>query len=238
MSRSVSMRSRVGHSLSRIQEVSHLQMKYEGEVEELRRQVADLESKNKKYLEVIGMTASEQQENMKLQMEAAQEALTFTKRAKADGLADNEVLILDELEEMLEAQQREMQGYQEQISLLNAELDAQKKSAEDRGVVNHRCFEEIKRLETDKARVDDELEELKARFLAVTAENTSLHQVQQETDSVHEEKVQLASTLAQLQTELEASRMESEYYKTNALPTLRDQLQEVRKKVKESDAQK
>jgi len=44
--------------------------------------MAALELKNKKYLEIIGMTASEQQENMRLQMEAAQEALTFTKRAK------------------------------------------------------------------------------------------------------------------------------------------------------------
>ena len=78
---------------------------------------------------------------------------------------------------MLEAQQQEMQGYQEQINLLNEELDAQKKMAEDRGVVNHRCFDEIKRLETEKARVDDELEELRGQLLSVTAENTSLHQV-------------------------------------------------------------
>ena len=236
MSRSVSMRSRAGHSLSRIQEVSQLQLKYEGEVEDLRRQIAELESKNKKYLEVIGMTASEQQENMKLQMEAAQEALTFTKRAKADGLGENGVLILDELEEMLEAQQQEMLGYQEQINLLNQELDAQKKTAEERSVVNHRCFDEIKRLETEKAKADDQIEEMKGRLLEVTAENTSLHQVQQETDTVREERVQLASNLAQLQTELESLRMENEYYKTNMVPELRGRLQDIKKKQKESDA--
>ena len=236
MSRSVSMRSRAGHSLSRIQEVSQLQLKYEGEVEDLRRQIAELESKNKKYLEVIGMTASEQQENMKLQMEAAQEALTFTKRAKADGLGENGVLILDELEEMLEAQQQEMLGYQEQINLLNQELEAQKKTAEERSVVNHRCFDEIKRLETEKAKADDQIEEMKGRLLEVTAENTSLHQVQQETDTVREERVQLASNLAQLQTELESLRMENEYYKTNMVPELRGRLQDIKKKQKETDA--
>ena len=37
------------------------------------------------------MTAGEQQENMKLQMEAAQEALTFTKRAKQQGVSDNDI---------------------------------------------------------------------------------------------------------------------------------------------------
>ena len=73
--------------------------------------MAALELKNKKYLEIIGMTASEQQENMRLQMEAAQEALTFTKRAKTQGLGENEMQILEELEEMLEAQQKEMASY-------------------------------------------------------------------------------------------------------------------------------
>ena len=74
----------------------------------LRENVASLELKNKKYLDIIGMTASENQEDMRLQMEAAQEALNFSKRAKADGISASELCILEELEEMLEAQQKEM----------------------------------------------------------------------------------------------------------------------------------
>jgi len=68
MSRTASVRSRAG--ASKTQEVSLLQRKYESEICELRDQVASLELKNRKYLEVIGMTASEHQQNTKLQMEA------------------------------------------------------------------------------------------------------------------------------------------------------------------------
>lgn len=57
------------------------------------------------------MTAAEQQENMNVQMEAAQEALSFTKRAKQSGISDNDITILEELEELLETQQKEMQSY-------------------------------------------------------------------------------------------------------------------------------
>ncbi len=51
-------------------------------------------------------------------------------------------------------------------------------------------------LEQEKARVDDELSELKAKLSEIESENGNLHQVAQETNSVLEEKVQLASTLA------------------------------------------
>ena len=77
---------------------------------ELREQSAALEIKNKKYLEIIGMTASQQQEDILLQIEAAQEALTFTKRAKRLSTGENsrengeDIQILEEMEEMLEVQ--------------------------------------------------------------------------------------------------------------------------------------
>ena len=77
---------------------------------ELREHNAALEIKNKKYLEIIGMTASQQQEDIMLQIEAAQEALTFTKRAKRLSSAENncgngeDIQILEEMEEMLEQQ--------------------------------------------------------------------------------------------------------------------------------------
>ena len=51
------------------------------------------------------MTAGEHQENMKLQMEAAQDQLQFSKRAKQEGLTDQ---FLDECDAMLEAQQQEL----------------------------------------------------------------------------------------------------------------------------------
>ncbi len=141
MSRANSVKSRCG-ALSKTQEVSHLQSKYENEIEELRQQTASLEMKNKKYLEIIGMTASEQQENMRLQIEAAQEALTFTKRAKTQqGLGQNEMQILEELEEMLEAQQKEMAVYQDQISVLTRDLETQQKSLEEKVEGQHKAFE-------------------------------------------------------------------------------------------------
>ena len=44
---------------SKHQEVSHMQNKYDDEIGLLRENVASLELKNKKYLDIIGMTASE-----------------------------------------------------------------------------------------------------------------------------------------------------------------------------------
>ena len=156
LSRGASMRSRTG-ALSKLHEVSHLQAQYEGEITELRSQVAALELKNKKYLEIIGMTASEHQQNTRLQIEAAQEALNFSKRAKAEGIGEHEIQILEELEEMLEAQQKEMQTYQDQISLLSKDLEGQQQVNAERQEVQHRAFEALKTLEAAKAQVDDEL---------------------------------------------------------------------------------
>ena len=84
MSKTGSIRSRttIGGNQSKSHDISMLGSKYESEINELRDYIKALETKNRKYLEIIGMTASEQQENMKLQVEAAQEALTFTKRSK------------------------------------------------------------------------------------------------------------------------------------------------------------
>ena len=89
---------------SKHQEVSYLQNKYENEIKELREQVTELEEKNVKYLQIIGMTASETQRNKCLEIEATREALTFSKRAKENGTEGYEIEILEELEEMLEAQ--------------------------------------------------------------------------------------------------------------------------------------
>ena len=107
---------------SKSHEVSALNGKFLAEVKELREQITGLDSKNKKYLEIIGMTASEQQENMKQQVEAAQEALTFTKRVIGQGVSSQDMEILEELEGMLEIQQKEMQTYQDQISVLTDDL--------------------------------------------------------------------------------------------------------------------
>lgn len=103
--RQSSIRSRAGHNTSKSYEVQQLNLKYEGEISGLRDQISALEMKNKKYLEIIGMTAGEHQENMKLQMEAAQDQLQFSKRAKQEGLTDQ---FLDECDAMLEAQQQEL----------------------------------------------------------------------------------------------------------------------------------
>ena len=66
MCRTNSVRSRLGGSISKSLEVTQIQTKYEAEINELREHKVKLETKNKKYLEIIGMTAGEQQENLKL----------------------------------------------------------------------------------------------------------------------------------------------------------------------------
>ena len=80
--------------------------KYESEIKELREQNADLEMKNQKYLEIIGLTATEQHEDVKLKMEAAQNSLSFAKRTKRFASKENndgeDIQILEEMEEMLE----------------------------------------------------------------------------------------------------------------------------------------
>ena len=80
MCRTSSVRSRAGHALSKSLEATRYQSQYEDEISELRGQIAALETKNRKYLEIIAMTAGEQQEEMELQMEAAKEAVALSKR--------------------------------------------------------------------------------------------------------------------------------------------------------------
>ena len=80
MCRTSSVRSRAGHALSKSLEATRYQSQYDDEISELRGQIAALETKNRKYLEIIAMTAGEQQEEMELQMEAAKEAVALSKR--------------------------------------------------------------------------------------------------------------------------------------------------------------
>ena len=57
---SVKSRATIGLNQSRSHDISALGVKYESEIKELRDYITALETKNRKYLEIIGMTASEQ----------------------------------------------------------------------------------------------------------------------------------------------------------------------------------
>ena len=61
MCRTTSARTRAATHTTKSLELSHLQSQYEEEINELRGQIAALETKNRKYLEIIGMTAGENQ---------------------------------------------------------------------------------------------------------------------------------------------------------------------------------
>ena len=76
---------------------------------------------------------------------------------------------------MLEAQQKEVQKYQEQVAVLTGDLEQQRKATEERGELSRHTFEALKQLEAEKAIADDEVEALKARVLEVESENTGLH---------------------------------------------------------------
>ena len=89
MCRTSSVRSRAGHALSKSLEATRYQSQYEDEISELRGQIAALETKNRKYLEIIGLTVSEQQADLKLQVEAARESLSFAKRTKRLAACDD-----------------------------------------------------------------------------------------------------------------------------------------------------
>ena len=78
--------------------VSNLTAQQEEEMQELRDQVKNLETKNKKYLEVICQTASDQEE-VKVQLDTARDAVNLSKKSKQ---IDIEPLIdTNEIEAML-----------------------------------------------------------------------------------------------------------------------------------------
>ena len=70
------------------------------ELDGLRQHIAALETENKKYFEIFGMTASEQQENMTLQMDAAHEALILRRTPNTD-TSDNDITILKDPNELI-----------------------------------------------------------------------------------------------------------------------------------------
>ena len=53
-----------------------------------------------------------------------------------------------------------------------------------------------------------------------------------------EEKVQLSSTLAQLQAENESLMKENEYYKDDLVPTMREKSKEMQRKFREFDCER
>ena len=69
-----------------------------------------------------------------------------------------------------------------------------------------------------------------ARLLEVETENTGLHQVAQESNDWHEEKMKLASELEFLRTEHDSLQKENDYYKDDLLPTMRGKNQEMQRK--------
>ena len=68
-------------------------------------------------------------------MEAAQEAITFSKRAKMQGNSENEIQIFEEIEEMLDIQQKEVQVYQDQVSALTADLETQRNTNDEKSQI-------------------------------------------------------------------------------------------------------
>ena len=135
--------------------------------------------KNQKYLEIIGLTATEQHEDVKLKMEAAQNSLSFAKRTKRFASKENndgeDIQILEEMEEMLEIQQKEMLNYQSQIAVLTSDLESQRLANEEKSLIQHRAFDALEKLEAQKAQIDDELAEAKLRLEEVNNENLDLH---------------------------------------------------------------
>lgn len=121
---------------------------------------------------------------------------------------------------------------------MTADLEAQRLTNEEKAEGQNRAFDAIKQLESEKAKLEDEFRELKVRIAEIERENGNLHMVAQETNSVLDEKVQLASTLAQLEAENESLIKENEYYKDDLVPTMRAKNQEMQKKFREFDAER
>ena len=117
-------------------------------------------------------------------------------------------------------------------------MEAQRLTNEEKAEGQNRAFDAIKQLESEKAKLEDEFRELKVRIAEIERENGNLHMVAQETNSVLDEKVQLASTLAQLEAENESLIKENEYYKDDLVPTMRAKNQEMQKKFREFDAER
>ena len=121
---------------------------------------------------------------------------------------------------------------------MTADFEAQRLTNEEKAEGQNRAFDAIKQLESEKAKLEDEFRELKVRIAEIERENGNLHMVAQETNSVLDEKVQLASTLAQLEAENESLIKENEYYKDDLVPTMRAKNQEMQKKFREFDAER
>ena len=105
----------INTKVSKSSEVSHLQGQFEGEIDDLRRQIANLENKNKKYLEVICSTVADE-DRIRMQLDSAQDAVTLTKQSKEANID------IAEIESMMTVAQQELTNRQEQIKFLNDEL--------------------------------------------------------------------------------------------------------------------
>ena len=69
-------------------------------------------------------------------------------------------------------------------------------------------------------------------------ENAGLHQAVQEINQIEEEKMKISSELTQLQADHEGLVAESEYYKNDLVPTMRQKNTEMQKKFKEFDMER
>ena len=74
--------------------------------------------------------------------------------------------------------------------------------------------------------------------MEVEAENTGLHQVAQESNDWHEEKMKLASELEILRADHDSLQKENEYYRDDMLPTMRKKNEEMQRKFREFEAER
>lgn len=123
--------------------------------------------------------------------------------------------------------------YQDKINILTKDLESQRLASEEKSYCQNRAFDSLKQLEAEKAEVSDELAQLKMRLEEVQNENVNLHQVAQDANLVHEEKLQLNSMLAQIQADNECLLKENEYYKDDLMPTMRAKSKEMQRKFEE-----
>ena len=131
-----------------------------------------------------------------------------------------------------------MKVYQDKISSLTKDLEAQRRANDEKIESQNRAFDSLNQLEAEKAKLGDEVDALKQKLEEIEAENANLHTVAQEGSTVLEEKLQLASTLAQLQAENESLVQENEYYKNDLIPTMREKSNQMQKKFNEFSAER
>ena len=114
----------------------------------------------------------------------------------------NQTINVDELEALVTEAQVELRQKDKELDLLKEEISLAKKEVFFEKEQHQQNVSKYQSIETDKAELEEEKQQLALKLYEVTEENNSLHEIVREVDESKAAHIEATSKLAKLEEEI------------------------------------